>query len=301
MRIRILGSAAGGGFPQWNCACSNCRRLRAGDFAGSARTQTQLAWQAADDSWALLPASPDLRTQIESTPELWPSAGRHSPIADVVLTGAEADQALGLLLLREFHGFRVHASRSVRRILQEDNSWLALLARGAAVSWCDLPIPGSVEIAGAHLETLPLPGSFPAFVSAARQAQLDSREAVLGLLISPASGGPALAWLPSLPSLSDALLERLRGCAVLCLDGTFWTDDEPLHIPGVNRTARQMGHLPISGPGGSLARLAALPGPRRIYLHINNTNPILDEAGDPSRILRDAGWEVAHDGMELQL
>ena len=113
----VLGSAAGGGFPQWNCSCVNCRRVRAGGFAGAARTQAQLAWSEAPGEWVLVNASPDLRQQIESTPELWPSGGdRHSPIADVILTGAEIDQVLGLLLIREFHRFRIHATAAVRAI-----------------------------------------------------------------------------------------------------------------------------------------------------------------------------------------
>src|SRR5262249_40112174 len=110
MRVKILGSAAGGGFPQWNCACANCRRLREGKLRGSSRTQVQLAWDSLAGDWTLLNASPDLRGQIEATPELWPRDGRHSPIRDVILTGAEVDQSLGLLLLREFYSFRVHAT-----------------------------------------------------------------------------------------------------------------------------------------------------------------------------------------------
>ena len=131
MRVKILGSAAGGGFPQWNCLCANCRRLREGVFPGRSRTQAQLAWNGAPGQWTLLNASPDLRLQIEATRELWPQDGRRSPIHDVVLTGAEVDQTLGLLLLREFHSFRVHATTSVRRILTEDNSLFGVLARFA--------------------------------------------------------------------------------------------------------------------------------------------------------------------------
>src|SRR5215470_8526467 len=142
MRIKVLGSAAGGGFPQWNCACPNCRRLRDGNFAGTARTQTQLAWSCTPGQWSLVNASPDLRVQIEATPELWPQgATQHSPIRDVVLTGAEVDQMLGLLHLREFHSFRIHATRSIRRILTEDNSLFGVLARFAGqVSWNDVPL-----------------------------------------------------------------------------------------------------------------------------------------------------------------
>ena len=303
MRVKVLGSAAGGGFPQWNCACRNCRRLRDGSFRGVPRTQTQLVWEASSGGWALLGASPDLRSQIEATRELWPQEGnRHSPISSVVLTGADVDQALGLLLLREFHSFSVHATPSVRTILTEDNSLFGVLARFAGqVCWNDIRLGTPFPVAGACLEVLPLPGSFPGFVGAKRRAASDASEAVIGLWISPESGGKVLVFLPGIGSVPDSLLDRLKQCDVLLFDGTFWSDDEPAHIPGLGRTARQMGHLPISGPGGSLERLATLERPRKIFIHINNTNPILDEGSAEYRAVREAGWEVAWDGMEITL
>jgi len=311
MRVKILGSAAGGGFPQWNCACTNCRRLRDGSFLGTSRTQTQLAWSAVPGQWSFLNASPDLRTQIESTSELWPrDGGRESPIRDVVLPSAELDQVLGLLLLREFHSFRVHATPSVRKVLTEDNSLFGVLARfSGQVSWQDIPLDRSFSVGGALFEALPLPGSFPGFVSASRQTELNPRDAVIGLLIAPDSRGTSgadsnqrrLAFLPGVGSVSDTLLGTLQNCDILLFDGTFWSDDEPLRIPGITRTARQMGHLPLSGPGGSLELFATLRRPRKILIHINNTNPILDEESREYRMVREAGWEVAHDGMELTL
>jgi pyrroloquinoline quinone biosynthesis protein B len=303
MQVKILGSAAGGGFPQWNCACVNCRRVRDDNFPGTSRTQAQLAWSAASGEWSLLNASPDLRVQIEATPELWPRKGtRDSPIRDVILPSAEVDQALGLLLLREFHSFRVYATRSVRKILTEDNSLFGVLARFAGqVCWQDIPLDRPFCAGGARLEVLPLPGSFPGFVSASRLAELNLAEAAIGLLVSPESGGGTLAFLQAVSSVSDALLERLQSCDVVLFDGTFWGDDEPMRIPGISRTARQMGHLPLSGPGGSLECLAALRRPRKIFIHINNTNPILDEESLEHRMVREAGWEVAWDGMEMTL
>jgi pyrroloquinoline quinone biosynthesis protein B len=148
---------------------------------------------------------------------------------------------------------------------------------------------------------LPLPGTFPGFVSASRLAESNPAEAVIGLLISPESGGGTLAFLPGAGSVSEALLERLQACDVVLFDGTFWSDAEPSRIPGVTRTARQMGHLPISGAGGSLERLATLERPRKILIHINNTNPILDEESVEHRRVRESGWEVAWDGMEMTL
>jgi pyrroloquinoline quinone biosynthesis protein B len=304
MRLKVLGSAAGGGFPQWNCACTNCSRVRHGKFHGAPRTQAQLAWSVTPGEWTLLNASPDLRVQIEATPELWPqNGGRHSPIRDVVLTGAEVDQALGLLLLREFHCFRIHATQSVRKILTEDNSLFGVLARfpGQAV-WNDLSLDGPASAGGARLEALPVYAGFPGFVSASRREELISEEAAIGLLISPESGaGGRLAFLPGAGCVSDALLERLETCDFLLFDGTFWSDDEPSRIPGITRGARQMGHLPISGAGGSLERLAGLKRPRKIFIHINNTNPILDEDSAERRLAGQSGWDVAWDGMEIEL
>jgi pyrroloquinoline quinone biosynthesis protein B len=311
MRVKILGSAAGGGFPQWNCACTNCRRVRDGSFPGSPRTQTQLAWSPTPGQWSLLNASPDLRVQIESRSELWPrDGGRESPIRDVVLPSAELDQVLGLLLLREFHSFRVHATPSVRKILTEDNSLFGVLARfPGQVCWQDILLDQPFSVGGARLEALPLPGSFPGFVSASRQAELNPHDAVIGLLISPDSPANSradssertLAFLPGVAYVSDTLLATMQNCDILLFDGTFWSDDEPLRIPGITRTARQMGHLPLSGSGGSLERFAGLRRPRKILIHINNTNPILDEESREYRTVHEAGWEVAHDGMELTL
>ncbi|HEV2425097.1 MAG TPA: pyrroloquinoline quinone biosynthesis protein PqqB [Terriglobia bacterium] len=322
MRIKILGSAAGGGFPQWNCACSNCRRLRERRFPGVARTQAQLAWQSESGLWTLLNASPDLRTQIEATSELWPQDGsRHSPISDVILTGAEVDQTIGLLLLREFHSFRVHATHSVRRILTEDNSIFGVLRRYAGQAcWKDIPLEAPFSVGGARLEAVPLGGSFPGFIGGARQAESDPAEAVIGLWITPVAAPSSppepvsvavaavsppprktLAFLPGVGSIPDSLLERLQQCDVLLFDGTFWSDEEPASIPGLGKTASQMGHMPVSGARGSLASLAGLDRARKIFIHINNTNPILDEESAEYRAVRDAGWEVARDGMEITL
>ncbi|HEY6347441.1 MAG TPA: pyrroloquinoline quinone biosynthesis protein PqqB [Bryobacteraceae bacterium] len=307
MVVKILGSAAGGGFPQWNCACSNCARLREDRFQGEARSQAQLAWSDGAGGWTLLNASPDLRQQIESTPELWPRNGRKSPIRDVILTGAEVDQALGLLLLREFHSFRVHATPAVRAVLTEDNSMYRTLARFAGqVCWSDIASDTPFSAGGARIEPLELPGSaLPGFVQPERAAQLKAAESAIGLIMTPEAGseagGGAMAFLPGIGSVSDELIERLAACNVILFDGTFWTDEEPKTIPGITRTARQMGHLPISGPGGSLDRLSSLSQTRRIFIHINNTNPILDEAGNAFRTIRDCGWELARDGMEILL
>ncbi|MGA8429210.1 MAG: pyrroloquinoline quinone biosynthesis protein PqqB [Candidatus Sulfotelmatobacter sp.] len=322
MRIKILGSAAGGAFPQWNCACPNCRSLRAGTFQGKARSQTQVAISADNHSWFLLGASPDLRSQIESTPELQPQNGiRQSPIAGAVLANADIDHVLGLLLLRELQPLRIHATASIRRILREDNSMFAMLQRLTnQASWTDFapgetfPLKDSSEKDfGLRFRALSLAQHFPAYVSTDRQQSLRAEESSLGFIIdSPANVGRTLlsadasaamrlAYMPAVPKLTDELLQEFDNVDLLLLDGTFWSDDELIRIQGSGQTARQMGHVPVSGPEGTLVRLAHLRRPRKIYLHINNTNPMLNEAGPEYSQVRDAGWEIAEDGWQFDL
>ncbi len=304
MLIQILGAAAGGGFPQWNCGCSNCSRLRAGQFAGSPRTQIQAAVSLDGEAWFLLGASPDLRRQIGAFPPLHAKPGsRNTPIEGIVLTAAEVDQCLGLLLLREFEPLRVYSTPSVRKILIEDNSLFGVLRRSPGqVNWMDIQPARPFQLTGRapdspriECEPIPLPGSFPGFVT----RDLPAHEAVLGLKLTAPSGRSAF-YLPG-AALTSELAARLDDCDVLLLDGTFWDDGELIRAGVSGRTARSMGHTPISGPGGSLELLATLRKPRKIFLHINNTNPILDEAGAERRQVGEAGWEVAYDGMEVRL
>jgi pyrroloquinoline quinone biosynthesis protein B len=309
MRVKILGAAAGGAFPQWNCACPNCRALRAGTFSGKARTQTQVAISADGNEWFLLGASPDLRAQIEATPELQPRDGlRQSPIAGIVLANADVDHTLGLLLLRELQPLRVHATASVRRILTEDNSMFAMLQRvPAQVTWTDFalgsPFPLSNpagKACGISCRALSIGTHYPAYVSARRQAELNAAEASLGLILE-SSTGRRLAYLPAVPEINESVLREIESADVLLFDGTFWSDDELIRIQGSGQTATQMGHVPIASKDGSLSRLAGVKRPRKIYLHINNTNPMLNEAGREYREVREAGWEIAEDGWQFDL
>ncbi len=310
MRVKILGSAAGGGFPQWNCACSNCVRLRQGTLRGRARSQSQVAVSLDGDRWYLLGASPDLRTQIENTPELQPRTGpRHTPLAAIVLTSADVDQVFGLLHLREFQPLRIYATASVHRILTEDNSIFRALQQPASqIVWSQIHPGESLELepvkgagSGLRCRALALPGSYPGFVEGERLAKSAAGEAVLGLIIEAAAGGKRLLYAPALPRIEDPWLREFRGCDLLLLDGTFWTEDELIGTRGGGKTAREMGHLPISGSGGSLEQLADLRRPRRIFIHVNNTNPILDEESPEYRQVVAAGWEVAQDGWEFEL
>ncbi len=306
MHVKILGSAAGGGFPQWNCGCWNCRLLRERKLRATPRTQAQLAISSDGVQWFLLNASPDLRAQIEATPELHPRAGaRSSPIAGAVLTGGDLDQALGLLLLRELQPLRIYATASVRTLLREDNTMFAALSQTAEQTrWTDIMPGEEFEPAtvcdvssGIRCRAFPLDEHWPMYVPAERRAELAPQESVTGLVIDSPQGG-RVVFMPSAPTVDDACLELINSADVLLLDGTFYTDDEMCRLTG--RSARQMGHMPVSGPDGSLERLAGAR-PRKIYIHINNTNPMLDEESPQHRAVRDAGWEIAEDGWHFEL
>ncbi len=306
MRVKILGSAAGGAFPQWNCACTNCRALRAGTFRGKPRNQTQVAITEDGRTWFLLGASPDLRAQIEATPELHPRDGlRQSPISGLVLANAELDHVLGLLLLRELQPLRVHATASVRQILREDNSMFGMLQRIPNQSvWTDFRSNEEFQLCNAKGEdsglgckALSLNPHFPTYVTAERQSQLAPGEASMGFMIQSRAGS-RLAYMPSVPVLDDTLLQQLDTCDVLLFDGTFWNDGELIRVQGSGQTAREMGHIPVEE---TLKKLAGVRCPRKIFLHINNTNPMLDEASPQYRQVRGAGWEVAEDGWQFDL
>ncbi|MGA7379266.1 MAG: pyrroloquinoline quinone biosynthesis protein PqqB [Terriglobales bacterium] len=309
MRIEILGSAAGGGFPQWNCNCRNCQSLRAGTFQGKARTQTQVAVTNDSQHYFLLNASPDLRLQIEATACLHPRHGqRDSPVSGVVITSGDVDQVAGLLSLRELQPFQIHSTPSLRRILQEDNTVFGMLNRVPhQVSWQEI-VPGRsfplLDAEGAdsgiRCEAFSLATRYPAYVTAQRSASLRTEEALLGLFLE-SSSGRSLGYLPAVPEIDSALLQRLELADLLLFDGTFWSDDELIRVQGSGPTAREMGHVPVSGADGSLRKLAGLRHPRRVFIHVNNTNPMLDESGPQHREVRDAGWEIAEDGWNLEL
>jgi len=310
MRVKVLGSAAGGGFPQWNCGCANCSRVRRGVFKGRARTQAQVAISPAGSTWFLLNASPDLRQQISATPELAPKdAGRNTPIAAIILTSADVDSVLGLLHLREFQPLRLYSTPSVRRAVIAENSLFRTLERSRPpVQWEDLRVKDAVQLcpgSGQKAEevlsctAIPLGGQFPDYLSDGLRAKLEKTEAVIGLEI--VHGGKRLFYAPSLAGRGEEWKRAVSDSDLALLDGTFWTDDELVKVQGSAKTARQMGHLPLSGAGGLLEEMQGARKPRRVLIHLNNTNPVLDEESSAHRAVRDAGWEVAYDGMEIPL
>ncbi|HME12607.1 MAG TPA: pyrroloquinoline quinone biosynthesis protein PqqB [Candidatus Acidoferrum sp.] len=316
MRIKILGSAAGGGFPQWNCACSNCRRFRAGQFRGPARTQTQIAIDANPEYaqrqyWTLVNASPDLRQQVLATRELKPFSDGHSstPIRDVYLPSADVDSLMGLLHLREFQGFRILSTPAVRRIVSEENSIFRVLGRAAPpVEWVSLEVAATGDTGKHHnpegppllfSRAISLGGEYPDYVSGKLRPFLAPDEAVMGFVFDHC--GKRLFVAPSLPNRNTGWKDWAASSDVVLVDGTFWSDTELIQAGRSHKTAREIGHLPLSGPGGLLEQFPKSSTARKILIHINNTNPILDEDSAEHRAVLEAGFEIAYDGMELQL
>jgi pyrroloquinoline quinone biosynthesis protein B len=304
MRVKILGSAAGGGFPQWNCACLNCRAVRNKQFSGKPRLQTQAAISGDGATWFLLGASPDLRLQIESHPELHPSGGiRSSPIAGVILASADLDHALGLLLLRELQPFHIWATESVTEILRGGNTMFAMLNRvDNQVRWNT--VRGGHDFAlrtvtgqdtGITCRSIPLSSRSPFYANAT-----PSHETVLGLILT-SRAGRTLGFFPQLPMLTAELKTLFSELDCLLLDGTFWSDTELIQLNTSAKKAREMGHIPVDGEDGTLRQLSGMTKPRKMYIHINNTNPMLNEAGAEYKAVRENGWELAEDGWQLTL
>jgi pyrroloquinoline quinone biosynthesis protein B len=312
VRIRVLGSAAGGGFPQWNCGCSNCRGVRGGAIRAAARTQESIAVSAgrpagADaEQWFLLNASPEIRQQIESFPPLHPRGPRHSPIAAILLTNADLDHCLGLLSLRESHPLVVYATERVRRGFAEGNVLYRTLQRFPdQVTWRILK-PGREEeltgvaggASGLWVEAVTVPGKPPVHLEGL--AAPDPEDSV-GFRIRERGSGPLLAYFSGVGAITPAVREALADADCVFFDGTFWASDELPALGLGTKRAEQMAHVPVGGATGSLAALADLGAPRRIYIHLNNTNPLLREDSPERAATAAAGWEVACDGMELTL
>ncbi len=308
LRAVVLGSAAGGCFPQWNSAGPGCLRARAGDPAAPPRTQASLAVSADGERWVLLNAAPDLRAQIEATPALHPRAIpgriRHSPIAAVVLTGAEVDTIAGLLTLRERHAFVLHASEATLRVLDANPIFNVLnrdlvprraLPAGSRVALADA---GGAPL-GLAVEAFHVPGKVPLFEERPDGADPGRSEDGHSLGLAVSAGGRELLFIPGCAALTPALRARIAGADTLFFDGTLFRDDEMIRAGAGQKTGARMGHMSLDGPEGTLAALRDLPVRRRILIHINNTNPVL-LADSPERAqVRAAGWEVAEDGMEV--
>ncbi|HEU5157689.1 MAG TPA: pyrroloquinoline quinone biosynthesis protein PqqB [Streptosporangiaceae bacterium] len=313
MWVRVLGSAAGGGFPQWNCACPSCRAVRDGSRPARPRTQSSIAVSPDYRRWVLFNASPDIHAQIESFPALRPGAGasgasdaagaaggpddRAVPLDAVALTDAELDHTLGLLLLREGRGLQIHATQAVRDTLYDGTSLLRTLDAYCPVAWhpvvpeADVPLGNGLSYRAFDVPTTKRP----------RFGMGHGKGRVVGYRVTDERTGRTLVYLPGVQELTAEVRDHFDDCACLLIDGTCWRDDELIALGLAGKTSREMGHLPIDGPGGSLEALAPLPIERKIYIHINNTNPILLEDGPERRVVEEHGMEVAVDGMELRI
>jgi pyrroloquinoline quinone biosynthesis protein B len=304
VRFRVLGSAAGGGFPQWNCGCENCRGLRDGSVRAVPRSQESVALTGDGEHWFLLNASPEIRQQIEAFPGLWPRAPRHSPIAGILLNNGDLDHCLGLLSLRESHPLVVHATEPVRAGFCEGNVLYRTLQRfPEQVRWLALR-PGVEEAlllpdggdSGLCVTAVAVPGKRPLHLEGEGRPP-GSPEDTVALRFREPRTGRVLAYASAVGGLSDGVRQAVAGADCVFFDGTFWSSDE-LPAAGLGtRRAEDMAHWPLGGAHGSLQFLAGLAS-RRILIHINNTNPILREDSPERAAVAAAGVEVAHDGLE---
>ncbi len=297
MQIRVLGSCAGGGLPQWNCGGANSVRARRGDPDVPARSQASLAVSADGLRWSLLNASPDVRQQLAAFPPLHPRPGtRDVPIDSVVLTNAELDHALGLLVMREALSYRIVSTHWVRSAVLEHNAAFRLLEPAWGAAKLDEPVALDPE---GRLEArlFPVPGKVPGYL---RDCVSAHPECCVAVRLTDTRSGRRLVFAPGLKTLDSGTLAELAAADGRFVDGTFFRQDELRALRPGAPDAVAMGHLPIAGPEGSLGALSELPG-RTLYIHMNNTNPVLDAASPEAEQVRRAGLEIAADGQELEL
>jgi len=305
VKIRVLGAAAGGGFPQWNCACANCQLARAGSPRVTPRTEDSLAVSHDGSSWFIFNASPSIHAQIAAFPGLHPQNGRVSPIAGIVLTNGDLDHCLGLFSLRESTPLVVYATDAVFRSLVDRNAVARTLQRFEGQLThrrLDLGVETvltlrSGEPSGLSITARPAQGKLPIHLDGALAA---SPEDNVGLWVRE-SGNPHVAAYVTAAASLVGLRPLLDEASLLFFDGSFWRDDELIALGLGKSRARDMAHLPIGGENGSLAALSNLRTTRKVYMHINNTNPILDSESPERKAVVDAGWTVATDGMEVTL
>ena len=309
MRILVLGSAAGGGFPQWNCRCANCERARNGDAAAAPRTQSSLAVTADGRRWFLLNASPDIRAQIAANPPLHPRAGlRDSPIAGVVLSNGDVDHVAGLLSLREGQPLAVYATVRVHEILRGNNIFNVL--NPALVERREMRLDVPLDLAGPdrsptglRVSAYAVPGKIALYAEDPSAGPgLGTRPGdTVGLEIEAVATGARFHYLPGCAAMPPELAARLAGAELAFFDGTLWRDDEMVDAGLGAKTGRRMGHMSVSGEAGSLAAFAPLGVKRKVFVHVNNSNPMIVDGSPERRAVEAAGWQVAYDGMSIEL
>ena len=301
LRILVLGAAAGGGFPQWNSNSEACNRARRGD--ARSLTQSSLAVTADGEHWVVLNASPDIRHQINENPALHPRKGaRHSPISAVVLTNGDVDHVAGLLTLRESTPFTIHASDRVLAVLEANSIFNVLNPEFVTRSEIVLEAP-FVPATGLEIEAFAVPGKVALYLEDGDAGDnFGTRDGdTIGLVVRETATGQKFFYIPGCAAMSDDLAGRLAGAPLVLFDGTLFENDEMMSRGEGIKTGQRMGHMSMSGPEGVMAAFESLGVGRRIFIHINNTNPVLLEDSPERAAVAAAGWEVAWDGMEVAL
>jgi pyrroloquinoline quinone biosynthesis protein B len=308
MKIIVLGSAAGGGFPQWNCNCRNCAGVRSGTLKATSRTQSSIAVSADGASWVLVNASPDILAQLRATPALQPARpGRDSRIAAVMLMDAQVDHVTGLLMLREGKPLPLYCTASVWGDLNTGLPLAPVLSHYCGVVWHELPlakagaVPPSLQVPaidGIRFTPLALSSKAPPYSPHRQHPEIGDN---IGLLIEDTATGKSVFYAPGLGAIDPHIEAAMRSSDCVLVDGTFWRADEMTELGFSTKSAADMGHLPQSGEAGMIAVLDRIGGRRKVLIHINNTNPILDEDSEQRAMLARHEIEVAFDGMEICL
>lgn len=295
MQIVVLGAAAGGGLPQWNCGCGNCKAARMGQIAPM--TQSSVAVSADGADWVVLNASPDIGGQLMRTPALHPRTLRDTPIKSVVLTNGDIDHIAGLLTLREKTGFCAYATAEGLGILSGNSVFNVLDPDFVTRETITLDVPFT-PVAGLTVTPFAVPGKVALFLEGSEVNLQEVGETTIGLMLE--HGETCAAYVPGCAALPDWVVTHLKDVDLLMFDGTVWNNDDMQRTGTGQKTGARMGHIPMNGDQGSLARLADLTA-RKVFVHINNTNPVLNPVAAERQAVLDAGWEIAHDGMEITL
>jgi pyrroloquinoline quinone biosynthesis protein B len=293
MKIIMLGAGAGGGLPQWNCGCDNCNAARAGRIP--AMTQSSVAVSADGRDWAILNASPDIRVQLAATPALHPTGLRDMPLHSVLVTNGDIDHVAGLLTLRESQAFVLYATPAIHDVLA-DNPMLGAL-RGDLVARDPVALDQTVTIApGLDATLFAVPGKVPLYQEGAVVETGLVGETTVGVEL--AANGRRALYIPGCAEIPEWLMGRIAGADLLMFDGTLWDDDEMIRIGLGQKTGRRMGHMPVVE---TLDALRDVPMGRRVFVHMNNSNPLTDPASVQTREAEASGWQIGRDGMEITL
>lgn len=300
--VRILGSGAGGGFPQWNCNCLYCKGVRTGSLHAKTRTQSSIALSSNQSDWLLINASPDIRAQLEQFPPLLPRSGkkRGTGISAVLLVDSQIDHVAGLLSLREGGSLRIYCTSDVERDLSTHFNIFPALR-----NYCSLDVrtiePGkpfkAQGLEGVLIHPVKVESKGPPF--SAKESKAPGTN--LGILIEDEASRRTLFYAPGIGAVDRHTFQVMKQSDCLLVDGTFWLEDDMVRAGVGEKLAHEMGHLPLQGKGGMIEILRTIPSARKILIHINNTNPILDENSPEASALKNFGIEVAYDGMEINL